>query len=195
MKKICTVLSSAFFAAAAFAGSTTESAPFTMDPPGGLVESLQTFKMTMQPESGVSELGFNAYSIYIEKNGQRVATASSYKYVLGTSPRQYELAFSQNIVEGGRYTLVMPEGSVSKYDSEGSKTWSNTVQYEYDYTIDAPVREEIPFSLAPAPGSTLPILNALNLDVIPGTEVAGLSFKSNFWKIFKDGEAVYGILS
>ena len=76
----------------------------------------------------------------------------------------------------------MPEGSVSKYDSEGSKTWSNTVQYEYDYTIDAPVREEIPFSLAPAPGSTLPILNALNLDVIPGTEVAGLSFKSNFWK-------------
>lgn len=67
MKKICTVLSSAFFAAAAFAGSTTESAPFTMDPPGGLVESLQTFKMTMQPESGVSELGFNAYSIYIEK--------------------------------------------------------------------------------------------------------------------------------
>ena len=49
MKKICTVLSSAFFAAAAFAGSTTESAPFTMDPPGGLVESLQTFKMTMQP--------------------------------------------------------------------------------------------------------------------------------------------------
>ena len=195
MKKICTVLSSAFFAAAAFAGSTTELAPFTMDPPGGLVESLQTFKMTMQPESGVSELGFNAYSIYIEKNGQRVATASSYKYVLGTSPRQYELAFSQNIVEGGRYTLVMPEGSVSKYDSEGSKTWSNTVQYEYDYTIDAPVREEIPFSLAPAPGSTLPILNALNLDVIPGTEVAGLSFKSNFWKIYKDGEAVYGNFS
>lgn len=195
MKKICTVLSSAFFAAAAFAGSTTESAPFTMDPPGGLVESLQTFKMTMQPESGVSELGFNAYSIYIEKNGLRVATASSYKYVLGTSPRQYELTFSQNIVEGGRYTLVMPEGSVSKYDSEGSKTWSNTVQYEYDYMIDAPVREEIPFSLAPAPGSTLPILNALNLDVIPGTEVAGLSFKSNFWKIYKDGEAVYGNFS
>ncbi len=89
----------------------------------------------------------------------------------------------------------MPEGSVSKYDSEGSKTWSNTVQYEYDYTIDAPVREEIPFSLAPAPGSTLPILNALNLDVIPGTEVAGLSFKSNFWKIYKDGEAVYGNFS
>ncbi len=195
MKKICTVLSSAFFAAAAFAGSTTELAPFTMDPPGGLVESLQTFKMTMQPESGVSELGFNAYSIYIEKNGQRVATASSYKYVLGTSPRQYELAFSQNIVEGGRYTLVMPEGSVSKYDSEGSKTWSNTVKYESDYTIDATVREEIPFSLAPAPGSTLPILNALNLDVIPGTEVAGLSFKSNFWKIYKDGEAVYGNFS
>lgn len=195
MKKICTVLSSAFFAAAAFAGSTTESAPFTMDPPGGLVESLQTFKMTMQPESGVSELGFNAYSIYIEKDGLRVATASSSKYVSGTSPRQYELTFSQNIVEGGRYTLVMPEGSVSKYDSEGSKTWSNTVQYEYDYTIDAPVREEIPFSLAPAPGSTLPILNALNLDVIPGTEVAGLSFKSNFWKIYKDGEAVYGNFS
>lgn len=188
MKKICTVLSSAFFAVAAFAGTTTETAPFTIEPSGGTVESLQTFTMTMQPESGVSDLGFASYYIYIEKDGTRVATSNG---VSSLPNMQYELQFPAAIVENGEYTLVFPAGSVTKYDSDYNKLWTNETPFEYKYTVEAPAAEEIPFTLTPAPGTTLPILNALNLDVIPGSDVAGFSFKSNLWKMYKDGQSVY----
>lgn len=192
MKKISTVLSSAFFAVAAFAGTTTETAPFTIEPSGGTVESLQTFTMTMQPESGVYDLGFASYYIYIEKDGTRVATSNG---VSSLPNMQYELMFPAAIVENGEYTLVFPAGSVTKYDSDYNKLWTNETPFEYKYTVEAPAAEEIPFTLTPAPGTTLPIMKSFKLDMVTGGEAAALGFTSNLFKLYRDGQEVRATFS